>query len=191
MLRLGVREIVPLVLFLVAIGVSATFLDPAKTSGNVGPRPAAPGYGTPVASTPTTAAGMATGVAPLRPMPAPEKWSIAFVEVLPAGGERIAYRFDSPEVNFAYEGSPSPGIRDDAWRLVAEAQVELPEAGRYFLVIEHDAEVRVFIDGRETAYQVAGDGVRQVTVTFSHGPGVAAVRVEGTDGGGAFLLRIR
>jgi len=176
------------VLFLAAIAIAATFLDPSKTTGGGERRPIA--HGREVTETGGGQSPTAAPATPLQVMPAPAEWTVLFVEVAPGGGDQIISRSRVASVDLAYAGAPRPGMPEDGWLLIAEAKVDLP-SGRFFIVIEYDAEVRVFIDGRETAYQQSPRRSSQLSVTFGHAGGTVTIRVEATDSGGGFVLRVR
>ncbi len=185
----GFRDVVGLLLFAVAVAVAATFLDPSKTNGNVEQRPIA--HGIQVIPGGDGAGGTPSPLEPSQPLPAPKEWTVLYIEPVPGGSDQVISRGTASEVDFAFSGSPLPGMPADGWRLIVEATVELPSAGRYFVVMEQQGEARVFVDGSETEYRLSPDGPRRTTVTFSHASGPATIRVEATDRGGAFALWIR
>lgn len=186
MSTVGFREAVGLVLFVIAIAVAATFLDPSKTNGNPSPRPIAHGDAVP-GHLPETPGPLA----PSRPMPAPKEWTVFYVEVTPGGVEEIVHRESRSDIDLTFSGSPLTGVPEDGWRLIVECRVDLPEAARYYFVMEQQGEARVFVDGMETEYRFSPDGPRRVTVSFGHDAGPATVRIEATDTGGAFSLAVR
>ena len=66
--------------------------------------------------------------------------------------------------------------------------MRLDAAGAYRIVIEHDCEARVLIDGAEAARAADSGKTSQLEIVFQHNAGTAGIVIECRDRGGAFRL---
>ncbi len=183
-MRLGVREIVPIVLLLVALGIAFKFLNPAEGSSD--------------RKTPVPTAGIAVNAETPTPGPTEttpqelarsQEWVVKFVSFNAAGGERVDVQVGLPSLDFYYPGAPFNDIRDDAWQLVAEAVSMLPAAGRYTFAFEHDGDARLLVDGHEVSFQRDGPAPQTLRAVFDHPGGSLTLRIEVRDVSGALKLK--
>jgi hypothetical protein len=193
--RIGVREIVPIVLLLVALGIAFNFLDPsAGSSGSNTPAST-------VGKVPDKPTSTATPTRTPRPTPTPTRappqefarpadWIVKFVSLSSTGSERIDAQVVLQSLDFNYSGAPFNDMRDDAWKLVADGVVELPSAGRYTFSFEHDGEARLFVDGREAAYEPDGAAPQTLRAVFEHAAGSLSLRIEVRDVTGPLKLKV-
>jgi len=193
--RIGVREIVPIILLLVALGIAFAFLDPsAGSSGNT--TPISTGGGVPNKPTSTrtsTATPKPTATpteAPPQQLASPADWIVKFVSVSATGSERIDAQVVLPSLDFSYAGVPFNDMRDDAWKLVADGVVDLPAAGRYMFSFEHDGEARLLVDGAQIAFEPDGPAMQTLRTVFQHGAGSLSLRIEVRDVAGPLKLKV-
>jgi len=194
--RIGIREIVPVVLLLVALGIAYNFLDPsAGSSGSKTPSSSAGGAidrSSPTAKPTHTPKPSPTPTqAPPVEFAPPADWIVKFVSLSSTGSERIDAQVVLQSLDFNFPGVPFNDMRDDAWKLVADGVVELPAAGRYMFSFEHDGEARLFIDGREAASEPDGAGSQALRALFEHPAGLLSLRIEVRDVTGPLTLKVQ
>ncbi len=185
-MKFGVRDLVPVLLLLVALVIAFNFLDPSKGSSDGGHPTISLGEPPP---TPTPAATPSPTEVPVAEVPAPSTWVVMFVSISPAGSETVDARYAFNMLDFEFEGPPFPDMRDNAWKLVVQGTVTISEGGRHAFTFEHDGEARVFVDGREEAFQADAAQPRTLSAVFDHPAGDAVIRVEVRDTGGALVLK--
>ncbi|MEX0781755.1 MAG: hypothetical protein WD557_03830 [Dehalococcoidia bacterium] len=179
---LGIREWAALAALLFGGLLAFVFLDPA--AGDSGERPPlehgdAPPTPTVVPVTPE----------PASQLPTPESWQVSFVTI--TNGEEFAEALRAvPTLALEFERTPFPDYRDDSWKVVAHASVELG-AGSSLFTLEYDCALRVFIDDREIVSRDNPDSVQDLVVTFPHESGRYNIRIEATDTAGPFKLAYR
>jgi len=194
--RIGVREIVPIILLLVALGIAFAFLDPSAGSSGGGSRPISTAGGAPDrptstrTPTPTPRPTATPTEAPPRPLASPADWIVKFVSVSATGSERIDAQVVLQSLDQNYAGAPFNDMRDGGWKLVADGIVDLASTGRYSFSFEHDGEARLLVDGREVASQPDGPGSQTLRAVFEHGAGSLSLRIEVRDVTGPLRLKV-
>ena len=117
---------------------------------------------------------------------APEQgWLVRYVS-LPS--ETLDGETTLETLDLHFDAAPFLYMEDDAWRLDAFARFDLP-AGTQQFSIEVDGALRVFVNGSEVVSSPDSDGIRPITVLWSHTGERAAVHIEVTDSGGPVTLR--
>jgi hypothetical protein len=188
---LGVREAVGLVLFVVAVALSLPYVDPSPDEPRA-PREVA--LGQPVHPLPEqaraapVAAPAAEGALP-EPLPRPASWIVTFHPGPPDGSAES--RIVLPALELVVPGAPLAGMADDGWSVAAEAAITFQRPGAYGFTLEHEGEVRVFVDGQLVVARADGPGPQELAVRFEHAPGTAVLRVEALDVGGPVKLALR
>lgn len=185
---LGVREVVGLAVLGVGLVIGYLFLDPsAGESSSAAPgqiyrgEPVLPTVKVEPTATPTPEPAFSTAKNPAT------GWFIQFYEL--HGTDELANgQGFTPTLELAFPKAPFPDFKDDSWMVRASA--DFPVEGRTQLSIEHDGDLRVFVDDKEVLHDEDASSANTVTVKFDHTPGTAHVRIEGRDTGGPFELKL-
>lgn len=182
------RDLVGIVLFLAALTVAASFMfgNPSGTNGaeptiSLGIEP----------STPTPTAEPTAEPTPITAIGAPgESWLVTFFAI-EDGGERSDRATNAMNViDFEFDGAPFGDTEDDAWGLVAETTISLPE-GRYRITLEAQAEVQVSLYGSPVAARGWSPQPEQFQIDFDHPGGRLPIVIDAVDAEGAFRLAWR
>jgi hypothetical protein len=183
----GVREVVGLAVLGVALVIGYLFLDPSAGESSS----AAPGQiyrGEPVL--PTVKVDPTATPTPELPSKQAKNpaagWFIQFFELHGTDELENGQGF-APTLDLAFKNAPFPDFKDDQW--LVRASADFPVDGRTALTIEHDGELRVFVDEKEVLHDGDAASPNTVTVKFDHEPGTAHVRIEGRDVSGPFELK--
>ncbi|MEO9254968.1 MAG: hypothetical protein ABI305_05480 [Tepidiformaceae bacterium] len=184
---LGVREVVGLAVLGVALVIGYLFLDPsAGESSSAAPgqiylgQPVPPTVKVEPTATPTPDAPSTRAKNPAT------GWFIQFYEL--SGADELANgQGFTPTLDLAFPGAPFPDFKDDSW--LATATANFPVDGRTQITIEHDGDLRVFVDDKEVLHDEDASSANTVTVKFDHAPGTARVRIEERDVSGPFELK--
>lgn len=183
---IGLREVVALAALVVAIGISAMFLDPSASESKAPPPSMLLLSSPPSQSAPVTTA---TPVAPAHQLQQPaDGWYTEFFDARDGGEGSVTGQGFLEDLDLEFEGSPFPDVRDDLWYVRSTARLEVPD-GRSEFTLEHRGSVSVLVDGKEAAQQAGGEDARTLTVSFEHEAGRAEISIEGRDTGGPFFLK--
>jgi hypothetical protein len=182
MRELGLREWTALAALVFGVMLGFVFLDPAN--GEPQP-PLEIVYGNEPTPTPRP---LPTEQPPSR-LPTPARWDVRFASIS-NGREVVDSGRVIPELNLSFPNAPFPDYRDNSWKVTAATTVELGE-GTSLFTIHYDCEIRVFIDDQEIASRGEPKQAEDLVVTFPHESGNFTIRIEATDGAGAFLLQYR
>lgn len=186
--RLGMRELVPLALFVVAVlgALAVTFFagsdNPDEERAAEELRESRSGDPTPGGGSdaPTPTPAKQVNVAQ------PAGWNITYYTV-GAAGDIYEGRSAVEKLDLRFEkGAPFPDMRDGQWKVVLESNLEA-EAGTWQFELEYAGEVQVFVDDVEVA-KGASETPARLKVEVP-GTGSAIVRIEGKDTPGPFVLR--
>ncbi len=180
MRELGIREWTAIAALCFGVLVAFVFLNPA--SGETGPRRPIERGDPPPTATPTPPD-------PPSLLPTPAGWNISFA-ALRDGEEIVDAQRVIPELDLQFDGVPFPDYRDDSWKVIALAQVELG-AGSSQFTLHYDCDIRVFLNDSEVASQANPATPEDLVVTVDHEPGKYTIRIEATDTSGPFTLQYR
>jgi hypothetical protein len=153
------REFVAIGALGAALVLGFLFLDPAASESNAN--------GTPVA--------------------APQSWHISFFDARTTPATESGSG-DSPGLDLAFKGAPFVDFKDNAWYVLASAEVQT--AGGYAsITFEHTCDLEVVVDGHDVV-RVPHNGKLQTTVAkFTHAAGPVRILVQCHDGDGEFTLK--
>ena len=174
-MRLPPVEAGALFLFLVALAITASFFAPPGSS----------------AEPPGVSLGLAPGGAQLAPRPLvpPDRWFVRYYEELDGVRDPVARREGLvPELDQVFPAGPFGDIADNAWGLSAEMSLDLPR-GEYFFTLEHDGAIEVWVNDRLIAEDTDPSALVRREFTFKHQGGALAMRLEGHDREGPFVMR--
>jgi hypothetical protein len=174
---LGLREWAAIAALLAAAVIAITFIDP--TSG---------GSDRQGSSKASPTAGRKATLGPPRPLPQPPLWSVGFHDITADGASRLDGQGVLEKLDMSYPGAPFGTLRDDSWKVVAEAPFSAAE-GQYDFSVEHDCELRISVNEEEVAADPDSQAAATVRVSFTHAGGTGSIKVECRDRGGPFLLR--
>jgi hypothetical protein len=121
-----------------------------------------------------------------QPLAPPANWSVEFFSAKLGQPASNGPPVLVPRLEFAFPGAPFGDFADNAWYVVAEAEVSGGTAPGSF-TLEYQGEVTVFAGSAEIARQTSTAAPTTVTVTTP--PGGAFLRIVARDAGGPFLLR--
>jgi len=185
---MGRREIVGIIVLVVAVVISATFF--LVGGSDSGGRPALPVVVDPTPTATPINRNASTPFIAANPLPQPaggwQVQSLSNVESKEIGVPVRTQRF--LVIDFAFVGSPSPDLKDDAWSLDVTGTFTLPP-GPYAFVVDHLGPVRIFIDGKEVAAASSFPVAQGIRVDFTSA-GASVVRILAPDQGGRFLLTV-
>lgn len=95
-----------------------------------------------------------------------------------------------PVLDLNFNGAPFAGLTDNSWSVdVAAGFILAP--GHYTFGVQHDGELRVYVDNQEVASDPdpANTQARTVDVGFDSKGGVSVIRIVAMDKGGTFTLK--
>ncbi|MFN0146286.1 MAG: hypothetical protein ACKVT1_07235, partial [Dehalococcoidia bacterium] len=172
--RRWTREVVGLVLFGVALAVGLSVVLPGRSDGR-GP------------SSVTT--GPVTGGGSLA-LKQPQRWTVQYFAIEAAEGSEPAKLERTGDLRVESDGAPFDGLRDDGWRVRAEASFTAPP-GNYTFTLQHVGPIQVMVNGTVAAQAPLALNGEQLVVAFSHPGGTLSLRIDSEDHTGPFVLRWR
>jgi hypothetical protein len=178
---LGLREWVGLAALLAGVAMAATFLDPSAGGSSRPPTSVGPGLAAPT-PTPRPDPG------PPIPLLRPDHWVVAFHDITADGAARLDSQAVVQALEFEFEGAPFINLKDDSWKLTAEAGFTAAY-GRYTVSFEHQCELKVQVDYRTVGERDQSREGDVVTFTFVHAGGNGFLKLDCRDTGGPFGLR--
>ncbi len=179
-LSMNLRDIVGLGLFIVAALIAASFC----LENNPNSRPGAIELGRVQNSgaTPTPIA---------RPhgqeLKDPGPWAVTYSPADSQPGQ--PFTEPAPKLDLPFDRGPHDALPDDHWQLMATAALATLAPGSYHFSIQHDGDVRIYINGQQMANESDRNGTVDLDIDFDHKGGSFEVRIEARDRAGPFVLR--
>ena len=172
--RPWIREGIGLVLFAVALGVGLSVVLPGFSDG-AGPASVSIG--------PVTGGGS-------RVLKQPPTWTIQYFSIEAIEGSKPAKEVRVSDLSIDVDAAPFAGLKDDDWRVRAEASLTAPP-GNYTFTLEHAGPVQVMANGNVVAQAALALQGEQLVVAFTHPGGTLSLRLDSEDHTGRFVLRWR
>jgi hypothetical protein len=169
-----VREGVGLLLFAAALAVGLSVVLPGTSDGR-GPAS--------VSNGPVTGGGSLA-------LKQPPRWTVQYFAIEAVEGSEPAKLDRVSSLAIESDGAPFPVLKDDGWRVRAEASLTAPP-GNYTFTIQHSGPIQVTANGNVAAQASLALQGEQLVVAFSHPGGTLSLRVDSEDHTGPFVLRWR
>jgi hypothetical protein len=173
-----VREVVGVLMFLLALAVGASVILPADAQPK-DPRPVS--LGRLEGQTTPDPGGSFT-------LAQPVQWDVAFFRQSAPEGSAAVKSERLPALVLSYPAAPFAGVDDDAWRMRAEGNIEA-RPGTYTFTLIHTGPVRVRIGDRDAGEAGFVLAPERLQIAFRHPGGVVQIMVDSQDEGGAFELK--
>ncbi len=140
-----------------------------------------------VAPTPVPVTTQAAGTGNLLPSPT-SPWTAQFTSTANPSTNVVTTVLPALDLNF--NGAPFFGLADEAWSVDVAAGFVL-NPGHYTFGLQHDGELRVYVDNREIASDTdPADGLSTtIDVGFDSKGGMSVIRIVAADKGGTFKLK--